>query len=164
MVEPIGEDLAAAVSERGEDREVGEIARRQRQRARLHARPHELRERGLECCVRRLVAADEMRRAGTRAERLRARGQRGDDPRIGSKPEVVVAGEGQQRAAVDVDARPLRRVERAARARETLARTTIKPRRETLEAARHAGASPSLANSARSASTSGLPVVRSLSP
>ena len=44
VVEPVGEDRIAAPGERGQDREVGEIARRERQRPRVGAGSHERRE------------------------------------------------------------------------------------------------------------------------
>ncbi len=89
--------------------------------------------------------------------------------------EVVVAREGDELASVDDNARPLRRRDRAP---GPLAPIGL-PRREVGQQARDQGASahrarqaagasmtarPSRANSARSAATSGLPVVSSLSP
>ncbi len=113
MVQPVGEDRVAAPGERGEDREIGEIAGRERQRPRPGAGPHERGELGFERRVRREVAADEVRRAraDTPARRAVARGR--DDVRVLGETEVVVAREGNELAAVDDDARALRRGERA---------------------------------------------------
>ena len=113
VVQPVGEDRVAAPGERGQDREIGEIPGRERQRARARAGPNERGELGFERRVRREVAADEMRRARADAPARRAVARGRDDVRVVGESEVVVAREGDELAAVDDDARALRRGERA---------------------------------------------------
>ncbi len=68
MIQAVGEDGVAATRERGQDREVREIAAREKQRARIRAGRDEGGELALERLVRRLVADDKVRRARANAE------------------------------------------------------------------------------------------------
>ena len=82
------------------------------------------------------------------------------------EPEIVVAREGDELAAVDPDARALRRFQRAPGASQSGGVQRLEGALEAGEKPqRHvAGVIPNLSSSARSASTPGLAVVSSLSP
>ena len=166
VVQPVGEDRVAAPGERGQDREIGEIPGREGQRLRPCAGANEGGKLGFERRVRREVAADEVRRARADAPARRAFARGRDDVRMIGETEIIVAREGDELAAIDDDARSLRRGERAPvppQSRGFLRRESALEFGD--QSLRHvAGVSPSFANSARSASTSGLPVVSSLSP
>ena len=195
VVEAVGEDDVVAAGERGEDREVREIAARERQRARAGARRDERGELVFERRVRRRVADDQVRRAGAHAP-ARDRVARGVDDRRrrwrgpGSRCWRTRAPTG--RRATARGPAPIRRSAACAQGRRrddgelaleccnrrraafhdvsagsASVRRVDGSRRHAARACRprdHAGASPSLSNSARSASTSGLPVVSSRSP
>src|SRR5204863_9162520 len=117
----------------------------------------------------------------------RSGASRGHHVRMMREPQVIVARERDQLAPADDDARTLRRFDGAACASEAIGGTPRESRFELGDAVqaarrrrlvacggkpRHGGmlriqtavASPSFPKNARSASTSGLPVVRSLSP
>ena len=118
MIEPVGEDRVAAAGERRQDREVGEIARRKRERPRAGARRDERREFRFERRVRGAMAGDEMRCARADAPARRRVARRRDQRRMVREAEVIVARERDDLAPVDDDARTLRRVDDAAAARE----------------------------------------------
>ena len=165
VVQPVGEHRIRAPGERGQDREVREVAGRERERAGRGARPYESRELGFERGMRREVAADEMRRRRSRAPACGAVARRRDDLGMIREAEVIVAREGDELPAVDDDARARRRLERAPAPLQSGGRERREVAFERGDSRRHdAGVSPSLASSERSASTSGLSVVRSLSP
>ncbi len=63
VIQAVGEDRVAASRKRGQDREVREIARRERQRLRAGTGPHERGELGFERSVRCGVPADDVGRA-----------------------------------------------------------------------------------------------------
>ena len=67
VIQPVGEDRVAAPGERGQDREIGEVAGRKRQRSRARARAH---ERG-ELALRAPRAARSGRRRGAKRRRPR---------------------------------------------------------------------------------------------
>ncbi len=120
VVEAVPEHRVAAAAERREDREVREVAGREGQRARAFARRDERGQLLLQRRVRRHVAADEVRRAGAHPPQQRGVTRGGDDRGIVGEAQVVVARERDERAAVDGDARTLRRGDRPSCAREAL--------------------------------------------
>jgi hypothetical protein len=163
VVERIGEDLAVAIGERGEDAEVGGIAAAEEHRARQAA---EAREAPLRRLVRPHVARDQCRGARADAELVDGAVRCLAQPRVVGEAEIVVAGEVEERRAALAHARTLRRLERAAHAREPVALEGGEAFGQPSGGA-HAsqpGVRPSSANSASSRATSGLSVVRSLSP
>ena len=109
MIQAVGEDRVGPARERRQDREVGKIAGRERKCARAGARAHECSELVLERRMRREMTADEMRRAGACAPARRAFAHRRDHLRMTGEPEIIVAREGDELAAVDDEPRALRR-------------------------------------------------------
>src|SRR5690348_11356835 len=126
--------------------------------------------------MRTLVADDQVRCAGARTPRPRRVAKRSDHFRCIGEAEVVVAGEREQLASVEANARTVRAVDDAPLAHQAVGAAPAERCVEFGEhrlcdrdarGARYAAGiatSPSLSKSARSASTSGLPVVSSRSP
>jgi hypothetical protein len=166
VVEAVGEHFGVAIAQRRHDPQVGRIAAAEEKRAR---KPHEAGETPLGVVVDALVAAHERRgaRAGAPGVDRRVRGL--PQRRVVGETEVVVAGEVEDGAAVDHDARALGAVQHAALAAKPGAvergqALGERRRRAAHDAHLQAGFRPSAARSASSRCTSGLPVVRSFSP
>ena len=157
VVQPVGEDRVVAPRERGQDREIGKIAGRECQRARAVARRDEGGELLLERGVRRAVPADEVRRARADAPARCASRAAATTRGIVGEPEVIVAGEREQLAAVDDDARALRATERAppSRARESVGSAALAKRRR-----RSACESARIVRSARGRRSRGCAIAR----
>ena len=118
VIEAIREHRVAAPGERGQDRQIGEVSGRKRERARVLAGPDERSEFRFERVVRRGMAADEMRGARSDAPARGCVARRSDDDRMVREAEVIVARERDELAAGDDDSCTLRRGKRAPRARE----------------------------------------------
>jgi hypothetical protein len=193
VVQTVAEDRVVAPGERGQDREIREIAGRERESKRAGAGPNECRELRLERCMRGEMTGDEMRRAGADTPACGTVARRGDNVGMARQSEVVVARERNALAAVHDNPGSLCCLERAPRALAALglaageiggepcgqrvrhtryisACSCLAAQSASLRiSSRYAGGDsraerPSRANSARSAATSGFAVVRSLSP
>ena len=175
VIELVGEDRVVAAGERRQDREVGEIARRERERPRARAGRDERGQFALRASS--CGAAWPHTRCDAPAPTPHCadgRRRRRDQRRVVRESEVVVAGEREQRRPVDAHARALRAVEHAPRARQPGLRPRLPGRRRAPRCGAWprgsrargdgSGASRAASNSARSASTSGLPVVSRRSP
>ena len=127
MIEPVGEHGVVPVEERGDDAEVGHVAGREDQRA-GHA--DELGEPFLQFIVGGVMAADEVRRTRTHAERLRTLAGRRDEPGIGSQAEIVVRAEAEQLPPADLDAGSERTLHDPATAQQSLRLERRQPGRE----------------------------------
>ena len=94
MVELVGKDRRVDIAERGEQREVGQVAGSERQRTSLrNARREPVGQVVFELGVGARMTADEVRGAAARAEAPRAVGKRLDELRVVGQAEVVVAAE-----------------------------------------------------------------------
>jgi len=114
-----------------------------------------------------------MRGAGTDTEPRCTALRGGDEARVRRESQIVVAPEVQDLAPFDGDVRALRRVDRTPASRKPGRVTRGERDREFVHRARgqvvvrspaSSAVRPRRRKSARSASTSGLPVVKSLSP
>ncbi|KOT06761.1 8-amino-7-oxononanoate synthase domain protein [Burkholderia mallei] len=115
MIERVGEDRRAAARERGERGEVRHVAGAEVQRARrIGEAAGERGELVFERRVRARVAAEQMRAAAARAVAARAFGERFDEARMRGEPEIVVAREADDCAAVHRHVRAARGVRDAA--------------------------------------------------
>ncbi len=123
MVEAVRIDRRAVAAERRHDGEIRHIAGREVERAR--AVDETAAERGelrLERGMRGAVSAEQMRAAAARAELRGAFGERGDERRVRGEPEIVVARETDDLAAVDAHPRGAPRLDGLAPPREPLRR------------------------------------------
>ncbi len=107
VVEAVGEQRVARPDQRRDDAQIGHVAGGEVERARQADKPGEPL---LQRVMRRLVTADEVRRAGADTVVRRGGLHRGDQIRMRRQPEVVVAAKAQQRAAVDHRLRPAGRL------------------------------------------------------
>jgi hypothetical protein len=184
MIQTIREYVAGSSGEDGHNGKIGEITGREQQRPR---QPDEFRERPFEVVVDTVMSAHQMRGAGSETKMAYRFGGGFGDARIRRQTQIVVAAEGQIVPAVNPDMRALRRIEQTASAVQALpfdigkfggeiAHYWLESRFDDRTKHRifqpvpvpssriSIGLMPSLSNSIRSRSATGLRVVNSFSP
>src|SRR5512146_3139973 len=164
MVEFVREYGVALAGQRLHHAEVGHVAGGKQQRGWLADESGELL---FELVMRLEMPAHQMRRTGADAPLLRTLLQRAYQLRMLGQTEVVVAAEGKIALAVHDDMRRLRRFQRAAAAQQPKRRALIQLALQCSkwhQCLSMSGYRPSFFISARSRSTSGLPVVSNWSP
>mgnify|MGYP006196642101 CR=1 FL=1 len=111
MIEPVFEHVIAAAHQYGGHGEVRHVTRRKQQGARTR---DELGEFCFERVMFGVVTAHEVRRAAAHAPPVRGVAEGRDDPRVVRKPQVIVAAEAGELAAIHEDARAFARFHRPA--------------------------------------------------
>lgn len=121
VIQRIGKQHGAAPGERRQRREVRHIAGAEVQRARrIDEAADEFRQIVFKLCVRARVATQQMRTAAARAIALRTLGYRGDQQRVRSEAEIVIAGKADHFTAIDHHMRGAGRVSGTAAATQTV--------------------------------------------
>ena len=98
VVEPVFIDRVVAAAQTGDHSEIRHVTGREQQRA---LGPDEVGQLFFQFVMGAIVAADQMRGAGTRPGLGGAAGQRRGHARVARQPEIVVAAKGQQSLTVD---------------------------------------------------------------